>query len=234
MNVIDILVIVVLLLVLLKSLYKGFLYTACGTGLIVLSIILSFIFMPVMANSIKSDAKLFDMMLFYTEGSEFIQDSELAKQSITTISTDEVNRIVAEANVPHPIGKEIRENILTEAFAKDDIVTLGDYFNQTMVRVFINILSLIFLFLCFKIVFGFLLGWFDYSYNLPKFTQYDSLFAVAAGLLKGILTAFVIFMLVPIALTLIPLDFIKELVDESFFARLFYNSNFLLSLIPGM
>ena len=50
MNVIDILVIVVLLLVLLKSLYKGFLYTACGTGLIVLSIIVSFIFRPVMAN----------------------------------------------------------------------------------------------------------------------------------------------------------------------------------------
>ncbi|MDO4567659.1 MAG: CvpA family protein [Clostridia bacterium] len=234
MNLIDLAVIAVFVLVALNALRKGFMHTALSTALMLLSVLLAFIFMPVMANAVKADDGLFNTLLYYTEGSEFINDSELARRDITTLSTEEVNTIVTNANVPHPIGREIRENILTDAFAADSVVTLGDYFNQTMVRCFINIASFVLLFLCFTIVLGFLLNWFDYSYRLPRFTKYDALFALAASLLEGMLAAFVVFTVIPVALTLLPLDFVRDMIDESLCARLFYNSNFLLSLMPGV
>ena len=235
MNLLDFAVIGIFAIIILLGLYKGFLHSACSTIGLILSCILGFVFMPVMSNSIRANENLYNMMQYYTEGSEFINDSELSKSDISTLSSADLNEIINNSNLPYPIGKEIMENIAKEAFDDENISTLGDYFNLTMVNVFINIVSFLALYLIIRVILAFAINWFDYAYTLPKLKVYDPLFAVAASFIHGMLVLFLVFMLIPVALTLMgSLEFVNELVDGSVYAPLFYKSNFLLSWMPGV
>ena len=208
MNLLDFAVIGIFAIIILLGLYKGFLHSACSTIALILSCILAFVFMPVMSNSIRANENLYNMMQYYTEGSEFINDSELSKSDISTLSSADLNEIINNSNLPYPIGK---------------------------VNVFINIVSFLALYLIIRVILAFAINWFDYAYTLPKLKVYDPLFAVAASFIHGMLVLFLVFMLIPVALTLMgSLEFVNELVDGSVFAPLFYKSNFLLSWMPGV
>ena len=62
----------------------------------------------------------------------------------------------------------------------------------------------------------------------------DAALAMVAGVIRGMLALFLIFMLLPIMLTVLgKFDYVTELLKDSFFTSFFYRSNFLLSLIPG-
>ena len=51
------------------------------------------------------------------------------------------------------------------------------------------------------------------------------------GLIHGVLLLFLLFLLAPIALTVLPK--LYEFIEESFFGEFFYRANFFLMLIPG-
>ena len=135
MNLIDFITLGVFAAVFLLCIYRGFTHSLLSFASILLSITFALIFMPIAANAIKSSDKIMPMMLYYTEGSEFIKDSELAKRDVTSFSSTELESIIKNAGLPYPISKCVSKNIARESFAKQDIHTLGDYFNQTMVSV---------------------------------------------------------------------------------------------------
>jgi hypothetical protein len=55
------------------------------------------------------------------------------------------------------------------------------------------------------------------------------------GVVRGILALFAVFMLLPVALTVLGgFDAVTELVNRSLFSSFFYRSNFLLSMMPGV
>ncbi len=233
-NIIDLAVLGVLALFLLSGLYRGFLATLMTLASYLCAFVLAFAFMSAGANAVKHTESLYGMMLYYTEGSEFISDTELVHTDITTLGSDQINGIVSSASLPYPMGKRIAKNIAEEAFVDQNITTLGDYFNQTIVCVFINILVFLFIFLVVRIVFAFVLNGIDYARSFPVLQGGDGLIGAGLGLVHGIFALFLLFMLLPILLTVLGnFEFITSLVSRSLFADFFYRSNFLLSLIPG-
>ena len=238
MNLLDYCVIAVLLVYILRGLYKGFIGMALGIGAFILTWLLALLFMGVGAKAIKNSAHLYDMMLYYTEGSEYIVNNvgvESAHMNIDQLSGEELDERVSNANVPYPMDKEIRANIAKEAFAKQNITTLGDYFNQTIVSVFINILSFFLFFFLFRLILIFLIEGVDYAWQLPMLRRGDILLGGALGIIRGMLTLFLLFMLMPVLLSVVgQFDLIVDMVENSFFAPFFYYSNFLLSMIPGV
>ena len=234
MSIIDIAIIAVFVTVLLMGLYNGFCHTGLSFAAIILSIILAFMFMGLGSNKLKDNEKLYNMMLYYTEGSEFINDSELAKRSIYTFTTEEIDEIIEGAELPYPMDKEIRRNIMKEAFSEQGIITLGEYFNSTMVNVFINIVVFLVFYLVFRVLFAVGINWYDYAVGLPGLRAYDALFALAASCIRGLLVLVVIFTLVPIVLTFLgQISFIKDMLNESKLVHLLYESNFILSWMPS-
>lgn len=238
MNLLDCCVIAVFAMYILRGLYKGFISTALGVGAFILSWLLALLFMGAGAKIVKNSAQLYDMMLYYTEGSEYISDNvgvESARLNIDQISSDDLDSIVERAGVPYPMDKEIRENIAKNAFADQKVTTLGDYFNLTIVSVFINILSFFAFFILFRFIFAFLIEGVDYAWRLPLLRSGDSLLGGALGIVRGMLSLFLLFMLMPVLLSVVgQFDLIVDMVENSFFAPFFYYSNFLLSLIPGV
>lgn len=235
MNLIDIAVIGVLELFILHGIYKGFLPTLLSIGAYILAWLAAIVLLPVGSNSIRGSEKLFNTMLYYTEGSEYVNDVELARKSIDEISTDTLNAVFAKADLPYPMAKNIADNIARESFAENGITTLGDYFNQTIVIVFINILVFIAMFAIIRIILAFIINGVDYAWTLPKLRVADRAIAGGIGLIRGILAVFLLFMLLPIVLIVLQgkFAFLTDMVNDSMMAKFFYRTNFLLSMMPG-
>ena len=235
MNLIDIAVIGVLALFILHGIYKGFLPTLLSIGAYILAWLAAIVLLPVGSNSIRGSEKLFNTMLYYTEGSEYVNDVELARKSIDEISTDTLNAVFAKADLPYPMAKNIADNIARESFAENGITTLGDYFNQTIVIVFINILVFIAMFAIIRIILAFIINGVDYAWTLPKLRVADRAIAGGIGRIRGILAVFLLFMLLPIVLIVLQgkFAFLTDMVNDSMMAKFFYRTNFLLSMMPG-
>ena len=234
MNLIDLFVIAVLAFFMLSGIYRGFLPSVLLIGVFIVSWACGIIFMPLVANSVKSNETLFNMLLYYTEGSEFVGDVELARKNIDSLSPSQISAIADNPKLPYPYAKEIQENVAKQAFRDMNITTLGDYYNQTIVCVAVNILSFLLIFLVTYIILSYAVHAFEYAVRLPKLTQFNIPISAGCGFLKGILMLFAIFMVVPLILIAMQFDFLHQMLDNSVFAPFFYHMSFLLGLMPGV
>ncbi|MBO4848551.1 MAG: hypothetical protein J5586_05310 [Clostridia bacterium] len=234
MNLLDFAIIGILGLFVLCGAYKGFVHTALDILCYMLCALFAFLIMPILSFRVVQNETVFNTMLYYTEGAENIYDVEYSKKDISQISNAELEYIYSRSKVAFPMDDRIRTNVAEAAFESSGIHTLGDYFNQTMVLVTINILVFLVIFIALRIVTGFLVGWWDYAKPLPVLRKVELPAALGAGLIRGILAVFLLFMLCPIILTVLPFDVVSDLVENSRLARFFYYSNVLLGLMPGV
>lgn len=234
MNFIDIAIILILAITILGGLYRGFVNTALNVCATAFSILFGRVLIPIVSGIVKGNADLFQMLLYYTEGSEYvaITDVELTRESISTISSDQLHTVLTNAGMPLPMDRCVLKNIASEAFSKSGITTLGDYFNQTIVCVVINILALLILFLILRLLAGFIIRGVEFGRGgYPVLSRGDSIIGAGVGLIHGVLMLFVIFLTVPVMLTVLPK--LYEFLSESFFGEFFYKANFLLAIIPS-
>ncbi|HWP21409.1 MAG TPA: CvpA family protein [Candidatus Cryosericum sp.] len=234
MNFIDIAILLVLGITILGGLYRGFVSTVYNVGATVVSLIVARVFIPLVSSLVKGSADLFNMMLYYTEGSEYvaITDVELTRASIASISSDQLHAVLQNADMPIPMDRCVIKNIAQEAFHSSGVTTLGDYFNQTIVCVVINILAMLLVFIIVRLLLGFVIRGMEYGRGgFPVLTRGDGIIGAGLGLIHGVLLLFAIFLLVPVMLTVLPK--LYEFLSESFFGEFFYKANFLLSLIPA-
>ena len=234
MNFIDIAILLVLGITILGGLYRGFVSTVYNIGATIVSLVAARVCIPLVSGLIKGSADLFNMMLYYTEGSEYvaITDVELTRAPIAGISAEQLHTVLQNADMPLPMDRCVIKNIASEAFRASGVTTLGDYFNQTIVCVVINILALLAVFAIVRILLGFVVRGMEYGRGgFPVLTRADGVIGAGLGLIHGVLLLFVIFLLVPVALTVLPK--LYEFLSESFFGEFFYKANFLLALIPA-
>lgn len=234
MNFVDIAILLILAITILGGLYRGFVSTVLNIGATIVSILVGRICVPLISSMVKGSADLFNMMLYYTEGSEYvaITDVELTRTPIASISADQLHTVLENADMPLPMDRCVLKNIASEAFRDSGVTTLGDYFNQTIVCVFINILALLLVFAIVRLILGFVVRGLEYGRGgFPVLAHGDGIIGAGLGLIHGVLFLFVIFLIVPVLLTVLPS--LYEFLSESFFGEFFYKANFLLSIIPS-
>ncbi len=176
---------------------------------------------------VKGSADLFNMMLYYTEGSEYvaITDVELTRASIASISSDQLHTVLQNADMPIPMDRCIIKNIASEAFRASGVTTLGDYFTHTIVCVVINILAMLLVFVIVRLLLGFVIRGMEYGRGgFPVLTRGDGVIGAGLGLIHGVLLLFAIFLLVPVMLTVLPK--LYEFLSQSFFGEFFLQANF--------
>ncbi|MBQ6425256.1 MAG: CvpA family protein [Clostridia bacterium] len=234
MNAIDVGVLLILAIAVLSGFYRGFINAALGAVATVISYVAGFIFLPLVSGAIKGHESLYNMLLYYTEGAEYVAatDVELTRIPISQISSDRLRTIVDNADMPIPMGRRVIQNVASEAFANQGVTTLGDYFNLTIVSVVINIFSLLIIFTVLRVVLAIIIQSIEYGRNgFPSLVRGDGLIGAGIGLIQGLLILFAIFLLMPICLTVLPKLYV--FVSESFFGNFFYKANVFLYLIPG-
>lgn len=230
---VDLAILVILGVAVLAGYYRGVVYSLISLGLTVLSFLLALVCIPALSGSFKANEEIYDMMLYYFEGYEYINDTsvELVHEGIDTVDDATLSEVITNANMPYPMDSAVQKNVRRAVYKAEGIETLGDYFNQTIVDLVINILSLLLLFIIFRLAFGFVLHLVDYGKNgLPVLARYDAPVSLGIGFLHGILLVFILFMLVPIVLTVVPK--LESFLEGSVFGEFFYRGNLLLRLVP--
>ena len=87
------------------------------------------------------------------------------------------------------------------------------------------------LFVVIRFVVGWALRIIDFSLEgFPVMNRYDAAFSCGIGFLHGVLLVYALFLLVPVALTVVPR--LESFLDESLLGGFFYHVNPLLQVIP--
>lgn len=234
MNFVDVAILLVLAITILGGIYRGFISTVLNIAATIVSFLIARICVPLVSMLIKGNEKLFNMLLYYTEGSEYvaITDVELTRAAISGTSAEQLHTVLENADMPLPMDDCVLKNIASEAFREDGITTLGDYFNQTIVCVVLNICAVLAVFFVVRILLALVIRCVEYGRGgFPALQHADGVIGAGLGLVHGVLLLFVIFLVVPILLTVLPK--LYEFLSESFFGEFFYKANFLLAMIPS-
>lgn len=230
---VDLVILLILAIALLAGYYRGVIYSAINLGVSILSFAMALLLCTTLSGVVQKRQSLYEMMLYYFEGYEYINETsvELVHVSVSQIGEKELAVVVKNADMPSPFDSAITGNVKKQVYEDRGIYSLGDYFNQTIVDTVLNILSLLLLFLIFRLLFGFLLRLIDFgAAGLPRLKQFDVPLACGIGLLHGVFLVSVLFMLVPLMLVVVPR--LSKFIDGSLLGGFFYRGNVLLRMVP--
>ena len=230
---VDLVILLILAIALLAGYYRGVIYSAINLGVSILSFVMALLLCTTLSGVVQKRQSLYEMMLYYFEGYEYINETsvELVHVSASQVEEKELAVVVKNANMPIPFGQAVTKNVRNRVYEARGIYSLGDYFNQTIVDTVLNILSLLLLFLIFRLLFGFLLRLIDFgAAGLPRLKQFDVPLACGIGLLHGVFLVSVLFMLLPLMLVVVPR--LSKFIDGSLLGGFFYRGNVLLRMVP--
>ena len=230
---VDLVILLILAIALLAGYYRGVIYSAINLGVSILSFVMALLLCTTLSGVVQKRQSLYEMMLYYFEGYEYINETsvELVHVSVSQIGEKELAVVVKNADMPSPFDSAITGNVKKQVYEDRGIYSLGDYFNQTIVDTVLNIISLLLLFLIFRLLFGFVLRLIDFgAAGLPRLKQFDVPLACGIGLLHGIFLVSVLFMLVPLMLVVVPR--LSKFIDGSLLGGFFYRGNVLLRMVP--
>jgi len=234
MNLLDLGIVAVFVLFALIGWYNGFFLSMLNTAGFFFSWLLGLLLSPICANAILANESLANAMLYYTEGAELVTDVEMRRLAVSQLSSANLTSILKSAKLPVPIDTLVAQNMAGEVFKDKGITTVGDYFNQTIVNFTVNVIAFLIVFIIVRVIIALVLHGVDYTVRLPVLKHFDGPLGAGFGVVRGFFALFVIFMIVPTILVVLPFPSISEYIDASFLGPFFTGSNFLLSFIRGV
>ena len=232
MNIVDYVIIGVVAVSVLYGLYRGFVASVLSMGGGLISFTASFALYPKLAALIQNNEELQRTLLHYTDASSRIGDLELALTNVVNLGREGIQQVLSNVSLPSPLDSILQVNLENLVYGTSGAAsTVSDYVNQTILQASINIICFIVCFIGLYIVVSLLLNLIRAVFRFPVLKQLDSLAGGVFGLLRGILLCLIVFTLIPLVQTMIPLDFITQLLDESTLAPIFMNGNLITAIM---
>lgn len=231
MNAVDYVVLGLMALSVLFGFYRGFISTVLNAGGGLIAFLLSFVAYPHVSSLIQGNQELMNTLLTYTDASTRLGDLELALTNVATLTQEKITEIVAKVQLPAPLDTLLQVNLEQQVYT--GITQVGDYVSQTILIACINIICFLLCFAGIYIVLSILVNLLKAVFRFPVLKQLDWLAGGAFGFLRGVLICYALFALVPLVLTVVPLDFLSTLIEESTLAPIFNNGNLILGIMNG-
>lgn len=233
MNIVDYVIIGIIGISVLFGLYRGFIASVLNMGCGLMSFLASFWVSPKLAAAVQSNQSFLNMLLHYTDASSRIGDLETAITNVATLTSQSINSILEKVNLPAPLDTLLRVNVENNVYASSGLSTVSDYVSQTILQASINIICFLVSFLVLYIVLAIVLNLLKAVFRFPVLKQLNGLAGGAFGFLRGLLVCLVLFTLVPLVQTVIPLDMVNDLIAQSTLAPIFSNGNLILAIMNG-
>ncbi len=234
MNVIDIVILIVLGASLVYGLYRGFVHTILSVACCLLSVLLAFTFGPRLSQIVSGNQGVSDTLVNYTDAVTRVGDFSLANTPVGQLTEGMIDQVLDSASLPEPIASILQNNLKNQSFSEAGVSTVNDYVSNTVVAVAVNILCYIVCFAVSYLVLSVVLSLIQAVFKLPLLKQLDWLAGGIFGLIRGALLLYVIFLLIPILSTVIPLDSFNDLLAQSTLAPIFQSNGFFGSVISGI
>ncbi len=232
MNIVDWVIIGVIGISVLFGMYRGFIASVVNLGGGLGAFAASFAVYPRLASLIQNNQELQRTLLHYTDASSRIGDLELALTNVGTLAREGIEQVLANVSLPAPLDSILQVNLENLVYGTQGAATtVADYVSQTILQASINIICFLLCFLGLFIALSLGLGLIRAVFKLPVLKQLDGLAGGVFGLLRGILLCLAFFTLIPLVQTMLPLDMITELLEESTLAPLFMNGNLITAIM---
>lgn len=232
MNIVDYVIIGVVAISVLFGLYRGFIASVLSMGGGLISFVSSFALYPKLAELVQNNEELQRTLLHYTDASSRIGDLELALTNAVNLGREGITQVLSNVSLPAPLDSILQVNLENLVYGTSDAAaTVSDYVNQTILQASINIICFLVCFIGLYIVISLGLNLIRAVFRFPVLKQLDSLAGGVFGLLRGILLCLAVFTLIPLVQTMVPLDMITELLDESTLAPIFMNGNLITAIM---
>lgn len=233
MNIIDIGIIIILAMGFILGWYKGFLVSALNLLSYVVSWVVALSTYSSLATEIHG-TKLGSTLLYFAAGAEKLSDMSVANVPVESIGFERIEEILSTSGIPSPIESMMLENIKNNAFQSLGITTLSDYFNQTLINLSLSLISFLIIFFAVKLVCMFVIGLIDYVVKLPVLKQCDKLVGGIIGVLLGCVAVWVILSIVPIFMSILPLEDVYALIQESLLGKMFFEGNVIFNVLKSV
>ena len=234
MNPVDWAILGILGVSILFGLYRGFIASVASMGGSLLSLGLSFWLSPMVADFLRNNTSLSNTLMSYADAATRLKDSTLSGLSVQGLTSESISSILGRASLPAPLDKLLQNNLEQQVYKAANIPQdVGHYVTQTIVSALMNVICFVVTFVLLLILFHVIINLLKAIFRFPVLKQLNSIAGGAFGLLRGALLCFVLFALMPLLQTVIPVDGLGDMVETSSLAPLFNSGNLILSIMNG-
>lgn len=233
MNVIDIAILVVLVVSVIYGFYRGFMRTVLSVVCCLISFVVAMSYGPKLSAIVSGNQGVSSTLATYTDAIARVGDYDLASTPVDQLTDTVLSRVLNSVSLPDSISTILENNLKTRAFSGTGLTTVNDYVSNTVVAVAVNVLCFIACFALCYLVLSLVLSLIHHVFRMPLLKQLDWLAGGAFGLVRGAMILYVIFLLLPIINTVIPLDAFNELLDASRLSPVFMSDGFFAGVISG-
>ena len=234
MNPVDLVILGILAVSVLFGLYRGFIASVASMGGSLLSLGLSFWLSPMVADFLRNNTSLSNTLMSYADAATRLTDSPLSGLSVQGLTSESISSILGRASLPAPLDKLLQNNLEQQVYKAANIPQdVGHYVTQTIVSALMNVICFVVTFVLLLILFHVIINLLKAIFRFPVLKQLNSIAGGAFGLLRGALLCFVLFALMPLLQTVIPVEGLGEMVETSTLAPLFNSGNLILSIMNG-
>ncbi len=233
MNIIDIVILVIVGASVIIGLYRGFVHTLLSVACCLVSVVVAFSYAPKLAAMVSGSEGVSSTLATYTDAVTRVGDYSLASTPVNQLNDGVIQQVLDSVALPESIASILRGNLKNQAFDGTGLTTVNDYVSNTVVAVAVNVLCFIAIYALCYMVLSVVVSLIDHVFKLPLLKQMDWLAGGVFGLLRGGLLLYVIFLLIPILSTIIPLDAFNDLLAQSTLAPIFQSDGFFAQVISG-
>lgn len=233
MNIIDIALLLILLSSIAFGMYRGAVASLWGLAASVVSYPLTLLISPYLAAWLGSFGGVTELLATYTDANALVGDYTLATTAVRGISQSALQAVINSLKLPDAILNILQSNMQQCVFASSGLVTVNDYVAYTIVAVSLRSVSFVCTYILCATALHFLITMLNQVFRFPVLKHFDGLAGGVFGALRGMLILYVLFLLVPILLTIIPVNLVSKLFEESTLANVFSSSGFFIRVVTG-
>lgn len=232
-NIIDLTVYGIIIISIAAGFYQGLIATVANTvGYFIAMLSANWFYMG-MAMKVKEADKVIPALLYYSETSGMLGSVDVYRTSVSGMSQLKLENLLQNVKLPFPVERWFSHNVLGAVYTQDGITNLGDYLSRTVAETAVNIACFLAILLGVYIAVTLVVNLVHYVVKLPAVKLFDGVLGGAAGLLRGVLLVFAVFLIMPVILSILPVQQVKDIVNSSQTAVFFYQKNFMFDMIKS-
>ena len=178
-----------------------------------------------LSDAVAGNTAITSQLLTYTDALARVGDIELANTPVTGIAPETVEQVIDSVGLPEALTLILRRNMESGARITSDR-TVNDYVQSAVLASAIRILSFLLCVFGLYLVLALVISLFNYVFHFPLVRGVDWAVSALFGLARGAMLASLLFLLVPLLQTAIPLDIFRDVLAGSSLAGRFMNPSF--------
>ncbi|MDY5730389.1 MAG: CvpA family protein [Eubacteriales bacterium] len=228
MNYIDYFILGVIGISVLYGIYRGFVQTVLSLGSALFSVFGSIMIFPKLADWLAKQGVVREA-LGYVFHSSLLKNVSAATQSMQDIALGSIESIMDGLRLPSGFSGTMRASI-TQAIQSRSGEALGDFVSRGIAHLALQILCFIVCYFALYFAISLVLNIVRGIFKFPALKYMDWLAGALMGFMRGVLFVVVIFTLLPLVQTVLPMPELNLWLQQSQFASFFQGDALLLQI----